>query len=164
MAGICVPLPEADPLVEPWRREHDWTHRGGLPAHVTVRMPFPSDIPLGPETLAGVVDAFLPIEVVLRRLENRAGALVILVEPDAGLRSLTHAIGDACRALPPHRGGQSFAYHITTLRTAAPALINTAAKAIERELPRVAVGRELWRFDWVETELSVTWKSTRVAR
>lgn len=32
--------PEADPLVERWRAEHDWAAAHGVAAHVTVRMPF----------------------------------------------------------------------------------------------------------------------------
>ena len=160
MAGVCLPLPEAEPLVDPFRREHDWTYEAGLSAHVTVRMPFPSEFLLEPQTVSSVIDEFLPMEVVLARLEDREGGLVVLVEPDAQLRRLTNAIGDACTGLPPHREGQRFAYHVTVVRTGDPEIRNDAAKAIETRLPLVAVGRELWRFDWEERDLGVTWKAT----
>jgi len=107
-----------------------------------------------------VIDEFLPMEVVLARLEDREGGLVVLVEPDAQLRRLTNAIGEACTGLPPHREGQRFAYHVTVVRTGDPEIRNDAAKAIETRLPLVAVGRELWRFDWEERDLGVTWKAT----
>ena len=32
--------PAADPLVGRWRAEHDWAAQHGIPAHVTIRLPF----------------------------------------------------------------------------------------------------------------------------
>ena len=34
---LLLMTPEAEPVVDPWRAEHDSAARYGIPAHVTVR-------------------------------------------------------------------------------------------------------------------------------
>jgi hypothetical protein len=39
--SILLPAPEAEALVGPFRRDGDWSHRHGIPAHLTLAGPFP---------------------------------------------------------------------------------------------------------------------------
>ena len=65
--------------------------------------------------------------MTLARLEDRPGALVIVVEPDDQLRRLTAVIGAIWPQLPPHKGDRpDFAYHVTVARTANGAIRSEA--------------------------------------
>ena len=99
---LLLITPDAEPLVARWRAGHDAAARDGIPAHVTVRTPFlPADDWRDPRLAA--LSEFCRSSVTLARLENRPGALVIVVEPDHELRQLTDAIGSAWPTLPPHK-------------------------------------------------------------
>jgi hypothetical protein len=48
MAGswsLLIPVPEADALVDPFRRRGDWSRALGVPAHLTLAGPWPADVP-----------------------------------------------------------------------------------------------------------------------
>lgn len=141
---LLLVTPDAEPLVGNWRAEHDWAARYGIPAHVTVRTPF-----LPPERWADAaltrLETFLPVGVTLARLEDRSGALVIVVEPDDDLREITDATTRTWPTLPPHKGNWStFGYHITVVRTPDDQVRVTAAEAIAPLLPLRVTGTELW--------------------
>ena len=93
---LLLITPDAEPLVGEWRAEHHWAARYGIPAHVTVRLPF-----LGPDQWQdpslGALAELLPVQVTLAQLEDRPGALVVLVEPDDELRQLTETVGELGR-------------------------------------------------------------------
>ena len=80
---LLLMTPDADPLIARWRADHDWAAAYGISAHVTVRTPF-LEPEQWPAELPDALDAFIPIDITLARLENRPGALVIVVEPDDG--------------------------------------------------------------------------------
>ena len=153
-------LAAADALLGPWRAEHDWTARNGLPTHVSVRVPIPVDVDLGP---ARVVPAAgpLPVTVTLARLEDRPGALVAVAEPDGELRLVTERLG-VLGDLPPHREGRrDLAYHATIVRTPDADVRRAAAAAIEPLLPLTEVTDELSLFEWVGfDEFRVLWRSS----
>ena len=92
----------------------------------------------------------LPVEVTLARLENRPGALVIVVEPDHGLRELTDAVGSTWPELPPHKGNRpDLAYHMTVVRTEDEAIRSRAADEISPQLPLEVSGTEFWASEGV---------------
>jgi 2'-5' RNA ligase superfamily protein len=136
--------PGAESLVDPWRAEHDPAARFGIPAHVTVRTPFlPSDRWQDPAFSS--LERFLPIDVTMARLENRPGALVILAEPDDGLRAITEAVSLSWPTLPPHKGNRpDLAYHMTVVRTADDRVRSEAWQAIAPHLPLRVTGTEMW--------------------
>jgi hypothetical protein len=47
--SIILPAPEVERLVDPFREAHDWWHRLGVPAHLTLAGPWPleTELPLG---------------------------------------------------------------------------------------------------------------------
>ena len=136
--------PEAEPLVGRWRAEHDWAASYGIPAHVTVRLPFLEPDQWRDPALEALGE-LLPVPVTLARLEDRPGALVVLVEPDDHLRQLTDTIGGLWPALPPHKGERAhFAYHLTVVRTPDSRVRSRAAEAIAPQLPVQVTGTELW--------------------
>src|ERR1051325_816580 len=141
---LLLVTPDAEPLVGQWRSEHDSAARFGVPAHVTVRTPFlPPEHWRDPEV--SLLERFLPIEVTLARLENRPGALVIIVEPDGELREITAAATSAWPTLAPHKGNRpDLAYHMTVVRTADERIRRQASEDIAPRLPRTVTGTEMW--------------------
>jgi hypothetical protein len=128
--------PEADPLVGGWRRDHDFSARLGIGAHVTVWNPFLAPDEWDGEEIRGLLRQFLPLEITLDRLEDREGALVILAEPYLGLRKITDAVTARWPALPPdNRDVLGPAYHMTIVRTPDPAIRAEAAAALGPRLP-----------------------------
>jgi hypothetical protein len=141
---LLLMTPEADSLVAPWRVEHDWATRYGISAHVTVRSPFlePHE---WPNAAQAKLDSLLPVRLTLSRLEDRPGALVILVEPDEQLRNLTTAIGSVWPKLPPHKDEfERPRYHVTVARTQDPEVRGIASDAIAAHLPVEVRGTALW--------------------
>jgi hypothetical protein len=143
-----VPLllitPAAEPLVGEWRAEHDWAARYGIPAHVTIRLPFlPPDQWQDPSL--GALTNLLPVDVTLARLEDRPGALVVIVEPDDELRQLTEIVGELWPTLPPNKPEHArVAYHLTVVRTPDPRVRARASEAIAPHLPLQVGGTEFW--------------------
>lgn len=141
---LLLMTPDADGLVGRWRAEHDWAARFGIGAHVTVRTPFLHREEWADRRITDVLKPFLPLTINLARLENRPGALVILVEPDDELRVMTAAIDAGWPTLPAHRGRNDFAYHVTVVRTPDPLVREAASAEIAPQLPLPAIGSELW--------------------
>ena len=141
---LLLITPDADPVVGTWRAEHDSASRHGIPAHVTVRSPFlPPDHWADP-TLSRL-KTFLPMPLTLARLEDRPGALVIVVEPDDHLRELRAATTQAWPTLPPHKENhRPFAYHMTVVRTPDARVRSNAGEALAPHLPLVVTGTEMW--------------------
>jgi hypothetical protein len=136
--------PDAEPLVSAWRAEHDPAARLGIPAHVTVRTPFLSADHWQDPRLR-TLEAFLPFEATLARLEDRPGGLVIVIEPDEALRELTNAVTRVWPSLQPHKGNRpDLAYHVTVVRTESDDVRSEAARVIAPELPVRVTGTELW--------------------
>jgi 2'-5' RNA ligase superfamily len=141
---LLLMIPGADSLVEAWRADHDWAARHGIGAHVTVRMPFLEPAQWDDAALAGLSN-MLPVELKLARLEDRPGALVILVRPDDQLRRITTMVGELWPDLPPHKADyERPAYHITVVRTADPDIRRTASEEISPKLPMRVTGTAFW--------------------
>jgi 2'-5' RNA ligase superfamily protein len=141
---LLLITPDAEPLVGDWRAEHDPAARFGIPAHVTVRTPFLAAEYWSDPALRSL-EGFLPVDVTLARLENRPGALVIVVEPDEALREITQATTLAWPTLPPHKGNRpDLAYHLTVVRTENDRVRSQAVQAIAPHLPLRVTGTEMW--------------------
>jgi hypothetical protein len=141
---LLLVTPDAEPLLGQWRAEHDWAARYGIPAHVTVRTPFLEPHDWG-DPAPPALTRLLPLELTLARLEDRPGALVVVVEPDAQLRELTAIVGALWPSLPPHKGDRTdVAYHLTVVRTEDPLIRSRAWDAIGPHLPMQVAGTELW--------------------
>ena len=157
--GLCLTVPAADAIVGAWRVNHDPISARALPAHVTVRAPFPAGLQVTPEAVAPLVNHHLPLPLTLSRLENRPGALVVLVEPDDALRALTEAFDAVVDGLPPHREGRpDLAYHVTVVRTADEHVRAAATGEIAPSLPLDVRASDLCLFEWDDEQLRVVWR------
>ncbi|MGH2759911.1 MAG: 2'-5' RNA ligase family protein [Actinomycetota bacterium] len=107
--ALIVPVPEADPAVEPWRRRYTKGGPRGMPPHVTVLYPF---TPAGAldesalNALAHVIARRRAFTFALPSLDRfHDGVLVLSVDPREPFNAL---IGDVCAAFPAFEpyGGQ----------------------------------------------------------
>lgn len=142
---LLLVTPAAEPLVGRWRAEHDWAARHGIPAHVTIRLPFLPPEQWRDPSIALLLEGLLPVDVTLSRLEDRPGALVILAEPDDQLRAMTEAVSAQWPELAPHKGNRpDVAYHVTVVRAEDRAVRAAALDSIAPQLPLRVVGSEVW--------------------
>ncbi len=106
---LLVPIPEAEPMVGPWRERYTLDARKGVPAHVTVLFPFlpPSEISPGVVgELNEVLGRFEPWDLRLVRTA-RFDDRVLYLEPDPAepFLELTRVVMERFPGLQPY-GGQ----------------------------------------------------------
>jgi 2'-5' RNA ligase len=83
-SAILIPVPQAEPVVGPYRLEYDPVAAAGVPAHVTLIVPWlpPEEIdPADLTELHGALDSAEPFDFVLRRV-SWFGRKVLWLAPD----------------------------------------------------------------------------------
>ncbi len=95
-SALVVLVPEADPLVGPFRNYFDPSASLGVPAHVTLLYPFVEPAKIDAKTvemLAGCFHAFAPFDFALTELHRLPPeTLCLSPEPVASFVALTKAI------------------------------------------------------------------------
>jgi 2'-5' RNA ligase len=149
--ALVVVVPEAEPVVGPWRDRYDPAAGWGVPAHVTVLYPF---LPLEQldraaraalRAIAGGVPAF---DVDLVRTAT-FGDEVLWLDPDPAepFRALTRAVGDHFPSALPyggaHGGFDDVVPHLTVADHPPTPDLAEARTAVARALPVRAEVREL---------------------
>jgi 2'-5' RNA ligase len=152
---LLVPVPEAEPLVGPWRARYDPPAPQGIPAHVTVLYPFVPpdqfDDAVGRDlaSMFGSVPAF---DFHLARTARFPGVLYLAPEPAAPFLGLIGAVVSRWPEHPPY-GGQfeSVIPHLTVADCQEPgacedpvAVMDEVERAIVGGVPIKARAREVW--------------------
>jgi 2'-5' RNA ligase len=138
--ALIVPVPEAEPVVGPWRATLDRAASWGVPAHITVLYPFlaPGDID---ET---VLSALRQIAAAVPRFGCALthvgwfGERVVWLapRPQEPLRDLTHAVWRRFPGAPPYGGAfDKVVPHLTVGHDAALPRLRRAADAVAARLP-----------------------------
>jgi 2'-5' RNA ligase len=154
--AIVALFPELEPLLGAWRRAHTLSGARGLPAHVTLTVPF-ADSSAIDETLpalAGAFAGFTPFDLELRALSRFPGTLYIEPEPAAWFVSMTEELGRAFPDFPPYRGEFDDIVPHVTVAEGEEALLY----AIELELtPRLPVQTRVERV-WLVENTDAGWR------
>jgi hypothetical protein len=106
-SALVIMVPEAEPLVRPFRERHDPSAAAGVPAHITLLYPF-----LAPDAVdARVLDdlsacfaPFVPISFALASIRRFPEVLYLAPDPAEPFRQLTLAIWDRYPQTPPYGG------------------------------------------------------------
>lgn len=106
-SALIVPVPAAEAVIAPYRRQFDPSAGQGVPAHVTLLYPF-----LAPDTLddralailAEIAASTEPFSFELRRAERYPGLLVLPPEPDQGFAALRERLIGAWPQIVPYEG------------------------------------------------------------
>lgn len=163
---LIIPVPAAEPAVGGHRARFDPPAAEGVPAHITVLLPFlDSDgITEGNfRRLRALFAATEPIEFALRRLARFPGVLFLAPDPGEPFVRLTEAVWREWPDHPPYRGEFSdIVPHLTVAVGDAP------FEELERELgPRLpipAVAEQAWLMSRLETGRWARRRSFRLGR
>jgi 2'-5' RNA ligase len=153
--AIIVPVPEAEPIVGRWRRRYTPSGAAGMPAHITLLVPFTDSDFLGAERTRGVEEVlgrFGPIDLALAATGYFEGPLSVLYlepRPAAPFRAMTAALVNAFPEHPPYGGAH---LQIVPHLTVATRLGRERLAAIEAEvaaaLPITARPSEAWLMEY----------------
>jgi 2'-5' RNA ligase len=139
--GLLVEVPEAEPLVGPWRERYDPVATRGVPAHITVLYPFipPADLDAAAvDRLRGVLAAVKPFSFHLARLDAFPGVVWLRPEPHDPFTALTTALWSAFPGFPPYGGAHPDPQpHLTVGLADSPA----AQQELHRHLADAFAGR-----------------------
>lgn len=147
-SALLVAVPEAEDVVQGWRRRYDPSARAGIPAHITLIYPF-----LAPDRLGGgVVDElrrlFAPVRPIRFRLDRIGrfpGVLYLRPVPAEPFERLTAAVATLFPEAPPYRGVHSeIVPHLTVAHSEDEDLLRRIESALGPRLPVEAVAEEIW--------------------
>jgi hypothetical protein len=107
-SALVVLVPEAEPLVQPFRQRYDPSAALGVPAHITLLYPFIAPERIGTDALDAIAECFrgfAPIAFSLTEVRRfPAETLYLAPAPDEPFRKLTMAIWDRFPDAPPYGG------------------------------------------------------------
>jgi hypothetical protein len=131
-SALVVLVPDADPLVRPFRERFDPSAAAGLGAHITLLYPFIEPGKIDARTLAVLAECFrcfAPITFSLPTLRRFfAETLYLAPEPDEPFRQLTLAIWERFPDTPPYRGAwPDIVPHLSVGRFADARMLDEAA-------------------------------------
>ncbi|MFJ2901418.1 2'-5' RNA ligase family protein [Streptomyces sp. NPDC087212] len=139
LSGLVVPVPEADPVVGPWRDRLDPHAQAGVPAHVTVLFPFLDGSLVDDDVLAALTGEFARhacFDARFERCGRFPGLLYLAPTPDAPFRRLTEAVVARWPHIQPYGGkfGDP-APHLTLAQGQQDAVLDEAEAALRDALP-----------------------------
>src|SRR5262245_51163884 len=107
-SALMVLVPEAEPLVKPFRDRYDPSAAAGVPAHITLLYPFKHPDEVDQMVLDDLNQCFhrcAPFRFALAPIRRFPDAVLYLApEPDEPFRELTLAIWDRYPETPPYGG------------------------------------------------------------
>jgi 2'-5' RNA ligase len=140
-SAIVILVPEADRVLQAWRRDLDPSAALGVPAHVTLLFPFASPAALDSEVRAGIAAAIRPFSAFSYRLSRvewfENGVAWLAPDPGTPFVDLTRAL---LRAFPdfPRYGGSvedEIVPHVTIADRAPVTRVQEAVRDVEQRLP-----------------------------
>lgn len=138
-SAVLIPVADAEAVVGPWRREHDPVALAGVPAHITLVVPWLPPAEIDDEELdrlAALVDATPAFAFCLRRT-GWFGRRVLWLEPDPAepFAALTATIADEFNTPPWEDEFDEVVPHLTVAHASDGVELSVVAKALELELP-----------------------------
>ena len=147
-SALIVPVPEAEPLVHAWRARYDPSAAMGVPAHITLLVPF-----LPPDRIDGQVVEELrsffagaaPFSFRLARLARFPEVLYLAPEPDVPFTQLITALARRYPETPPYGGAfEEVIPHLTIAHSTEPGVLDDIANALAGFAPIKAFATEAW--------------------
>ncbi len=141
---IIVPVPQAQPAADPWRRRYTEDGAAGMPPHITLLSPFVEETLLDAEqirAIGGVVGAIRPFGFVLRSFaefpasDASARVLYLSPEPVDPFVELTKALVRAFPSYPPFGGAFETIIPHLTITTSREAPLQEVRDRVAPALP-----------------------------
>jgi len=152
-SAIVVLVPEADPVVGAFRRNHTAEGAHGMGAHVTLLYPFGDASLLDAARMARVSEALGPFSVfdfslaAAMRFPANPRVLCLRPEPDEPFRAMTAALVAAFPEHPPYGGKYDDPIPHSTVAIGADAVLDAIEHELAGSLPIAARAVEATLFE-----------------
>jgi 2'-5' RNA ligase len=133
-SALVILTPEVEPLVAPFRLEHDPSADMGVPAHITINYPFLPGVEPGEGLHRNLKELFAkaePFQFTFRRFVRLPDMLYLAPEPDAPFKQLIALVADRFPESPPYEGAYD---EIIPHLTIAQSHDEEVLQSVEREL------------------------------
>ncbi|MGW4410168.1 2'-5' RNA ligase family protein [Nonomuraea sp. NPDC004702] len=142
--ALVAAIPEAEPLVGPWRSRLDAAAADGVPAHVTILYPFLDRDRLDEGALDRLIGAHPAFDVRFAGCGRFPGVLYLSPDPERPFRELTEAVAARWPEAPPYGGRfASIVPHLTVADQQEPELLDHVEAELAAGLPLAARVREV---------------------
>ncbi|HTA36172.1 MAG TPA: 2'-5' RNA ligase family protein [Solirubrobacteraceae bacterium] len=131
--SILIPVPEAEPLVEHFRRAGDWSSGHGIPAHLTIAGPWPLATRIPERALRELCSQIRGERYALSAIGTLGDALCLFPEDDRALVHWRERILTAVGTSDETDAG--WRMHLTVSRGLAPPAVRTIEASIVPALP-----------------------------
>jgi 2'-5' RNA ligase superfamily len=136
-----MPVAEAEALVEPFRRNGDWSSAHGIPAHMTIAGPWALSVPLPIEELRKLATAIYGIRYTLSAVGTLGDAICLFPEHDDVLLEWRERIVDAVGVADAV--DDQWRIHLTISRGSNGASVGVVEEAMSKVLPLSCEARGL---------------------
>jgi 2'-5' RNA ligase len=152
---LVILVPEAEPLVGPFRSKYDSSASDGIPAHITINYPFRSieEDRLGAiDNLKDLFSKHQTFEYSLIAARQFPGVLYLEPFPDRPLMNLIHAVTERFPKSPPYGGMyKKVVPHLTVAAVEDKETMEKISRhfdaACMEKLPIQATANEIWLMD-----------------
>lgn len=139
--SILMPVSEAERLVEPFRRDGDWSSAHGIPAHMTIAGPWPLSVRLPLQALRGLATAIHGTRYILSSVGILGDATCLFPEDDDALlrwrASILEAVGIADEV------DEAWQIHLTVCRASNEGTLARVEETVGKALPLSCEARGL---------------------
>jgi 2'-5' RNA ligase len=146
-SAVIIPVPAAEALVGDLRRELDPSARRGIPAHITLIVPFvAAPVPSGVvRELTAMFGAVAPFELQFRSIGRFARTLFLTPSPADEIVSLIEALVRRWPEHPPYGGiHDTLVPHLTVADDQDAALFDALVAKLTPGLPLITTITEAW--------------------
>ena len=147
-SALAIPVPEAEPLVQTWRTRYDPSAALGVPAHITLLVPFLPPARIDGQVVEDLCAFFAgvaPISFRLARLARFPEVLYLAPEPDAPFTQLITELARRYPETPPYGGVfQEVIPHLTVAHSTDRRVLDDIANALAGFTPIEAFATEVW--------------------
>jgi 2'-5' RNA ligase len=155
--AIIVPVTEAEPIVGRWRRRYTPSGAAGMPAHITLLVPFTDSDTLSADRtgrLEEVLARFEPLELALAATAYFEGPpMVLYLEPvpAAPFRAMTAALVSAFPEHPPYGDADALIVpHLTVATRLKPERLAAIEAEVAAALPINSRPGEAWLMEYAD--------------
>ena len=135
-SALAILVPEAEPLVETFRFEHDPSAAAGIPAHITVLYPFKPPEEITAETIQTLEELFSNISGVdfcFSECRRLARVLYLAPVPEEPFKEMIEVVSERFPETPPYAGQfVDIIPHLTVAQNEDPNRLEEIADEFER--------------------------------
>jgi hypothetical protein len=131
--SVLLPVSEAESLVDPFRREGDWSHVHGIPAHMTLAGPWPLSVEIAASDLARIAEAIEGEHYALSTVGMLGDSVCLFADDDAPLMRWRSRLLEI--AGTPDRVDVDWRIHLTVCRGLRVEQIAEVVRTLEPMLP-----------------------------